>query len=134
MLFTSLQYLVFLPVIVLLFWVLPRGWRLPMLLVASYYFYASFIWQFLALILPMTLFNWLWGKLLVKDHSNKKILGVGIAVNLFILAVFKYANFFARFSGRHLSPGGCGEPALDLQHNLASGHFFLYFRVHPLLI
>ncbi|HNG22057.1 MAG TPA: hypothetical protein PLI59_22900, partial [Candidatus Obscuribacter sp.] len=133
MLFTSLQYLVFLPVIVLLFWVLPRGWRLPMLLVASYYFYASFIWQFLALILPMTLFNWLWGKLLVKDHSNKKILGVGIAVNLFILAVFKYANFFADSLGAIFPLVGAANPHWTFNIILPLGiSFFTFEFIHYL--
>ena len=53
-----------------------------MLLIASYYFYMSFIPQFILLILPMTLANWLWGKVLAKDHTNKKLLGIGIAFNL----------------------------------------------------
>ena len=133
MLFTSLQYLVFLPVIVFLFWVLPRAWRLPMLLVASYYFYASFIWQFLALILPMTLFNWLWGKLLVKDHSNKKILGAGIAINLVILAVFKYANFFADSLGAIFPLVGAVNPHWTFNIILPLGiSFFTFEFIHYL--
>lgn len=95
MIFTSAEYIIFLPIIVALFWILPRAFRLPMLLVASYYFYMSFIPAFILLILPMTLFNWLWGKVLYKDHTNNRVLGIGIAVNLIILGVFKYSNFFA---------------------------------------
>ena len=106
MIFTSAEYIVFLPIIVALFWILPRAFRLPMLLVASYYFYMSFIPAFILLILPMTLFNWLWGKVLYKDPTNNKILGIGIAINLIILGVFKYANFFADSFGAVFHPWG----------------------------
>lgn len=94
MLFNSIQYLIFLPVVVALFWFLPKKWRLPMLLVASYGFYMSWIPAFILLILPMTLLNWLWGKVLHRASDKRKlILGWGIAMNLIILGVFKYAHF-----------------------------------------
>ncbi len=95
MIFTSLEYILFLPIVVALFWLLPKFCRLPMLLVASYYFYMSFIPQFILLILPMTLANWLWGKVMARDHTNKRNLAIGITANLVVLAIFKYANFFA---------------------------------------
>src|SRR5262249_17036647 len=65
-----------------------------MLLVASYAFYMSWIPAFILLILPMTMFNWLWGKVLQSAKNPKLILGIGITINLLILGVFKYANFF----------------------------------------
>lgn len=94
MLFTSFQYLLFLPAVVFLYWVLPQKLRLPMLMVASYFFYASWIPAFLLLIIPMTMFNFFWGKLLhnAKDH-RKLIFGTGITANLLCLGVFKYSNF-----------------------------------------
>ncbi|MBK7838040.1 MAG: MBOAT family protein [Candidatus Obscuribacter sp.] len=133
MLFTSLQYLVFLPAVVLLFWLMPKKWRLPMLLVASYYFYASFIWQFLALILPMTLFNWVWGKVLHKDHSNKTLLGVGIAVNLLLLGFFKYTNFFADSIGSLMPLLGAANPHWSFNIILPLGiSFFTFEFIHYL--
>jgi D-alanyl-lipoteichoic acid acyltransferase DltB (MBOAT superfamily) len=94
MLFTSFEYALFLPLIVLLYWVLPRKARLPMLLVASYGFYMSWIPAFIALILPLSLVNWYYGAFLHKATSNRKLIfGVGIALNLLVLGVFKYANF-----------------------------------------
>ena len=97
MLFTSFQYLLFLPAVVLLYWVLPRKWRLPMLLLASYAFYMSWMPAFIVLIFGLTLFNWLWGKLLHKATEKRKLVfGVGIAVNLLCIGVFKYANFFVQ--------------------------------------
>ncbi len=96
MLFTSLQYLLFLPTCILLYWVLPRQLRLPFLLAASWYFYASWIPAFLLLIVSMTLFNFFWGKLLFRSAEKKKtIFTVGIVLNLLCLGIFKYANFAA---------------------------------------
>ena len=66
-----------------------------MLLIASYYFYMSWIPIFGMLILSLTLFNWLWGKLLHQSESRKKLIfGAGVAINLLCLGYFKYANFF----------------------------------------
>lgn len=95
MLFCSYEYLIFLPVIVSLFWVLPTKYRLPMLLVGSYYFYMSWIPIFGLLILAMTVFNFMWGKVLHKADVHKKALfTIGLVVNLLCLGVFKYAGFF----------------------------------------
>lgn len=94
MLFTSLQYLLFLPAVVFLFWILPKSVRLPMLLLASYFFYMSWMPVFVFLIFGMTVFNWIWGNFLNKSENNKKLLfGIGISVNLLCLGTFKYANF-----------------------------------------
>ncbi|HEY9714171.1 MAG TPA: MBOAT family O-acyltransferase [Chroococcales cyanobacterium] len=96
MLFTSLQYLIFLPIVVALFWILPKQARLPMLLVASYIFYASWNPPFVFLIILLTYFNWLWGAFMHR-HQNERnrrlLLGAGIAGNLLTLCYFKYANF-----------------------------------------
>jgi alginate O-acetyltransferase complex protein AlgI len=133
MIFTSAEYILFLPVIVLLFWILPKVCRLPMLLLASYYFYMSFIPQFILLILPMTLYNWLWGKLMVKDHTNKKLLGIGIAVNLIILGVFKYANFFADSFGAVARVATGKAMHFDLHIILPLGiSFFTFEFIHYL--
>lgn len=80
---------------VILFWILPKSLRLPMLLVASYIFYASWIPAFLLLIAIMTVFNWFWGDILFKSapERRKLFLGLGIAANLLTLSLFKYANF-----------------------------------------
>jgi alginate O-acetyltransferase complex protein AlgI len=94
-LFNSYEYLLFLPVVVALYWLLPRKSRLPMLLLASYIFYASWIPAFLLLIFGLTLFNWLWGKWLHRAKTKRKLLfGIGLAANLLTLGLFKYANFF----------------------------------------
>jgi alginate O-acetyltransferase complex protein AlgI len=93
-LFNSLQYLIFLPVVVALFWLLPAKFRMPMLLVASYIFYASWMPIFLLLIIGMTVSTWFMGQLVHKSTERKKLyVSLGIALNLLLLGIFKYANF-----------------------------------------
>src|ERR1700740_787378 len=94
MLFTSAKYLLFLPLVVLLYWLMPKQWRLGMLLVASYYFYATWIPAFLLLIVGLTLFNFVLGGALHKATGARKPLFIfGVTANLLTLGFFKYTNF-----------------------------------------
>lgn len=96
MLFNSLQYLVFLPTVFLLFWVMPHKLRVPLLLVASYVFYMSWRPIYGLLIFGLTLGNFLLVPLVAKATEEKKKkmwLAVVVAANLITLGIFKYANF-----------------------------------------
>lgn len=133
MLFTSLQYILFLPLIVALYWLSPRKLRLPLLLVASYYFYMSWMPAFIILILGMTLFNWLWGAFLYKAENKKKLIfGVGVVTNLLCLAFFKYSNFLLDSLGgavqiftRH-NPGWHADIVLPLGISFFTFEFIHY--------
>jgi alginate O-acetyltransferase complex protein AlgI len=97
MLFSSLEYLFFLPTVVLAFWLSPKPFRLPLLLFASYIFYMSWNPIMVLLVIAMTVFNFYWGKLIHtggEKPRKKKLLIIGLAANLLCLAYFKYANFF----------------------------------------
>lgn len=133
MLFCSLQYLIFLPLVVALYWVLPRRFRLPMLLAASYYFYMSWMPVFIILVLAMTLFNWLWGFLLEKAGAKQKLVfGLGVGLNLVCLGVFKYANFFLDSLGSifksvtHQAPSWHAEIILPLGISFFTFEFIHY--------
>lgn len=134
MIFTSFEYLLFLPTVVLLYWLLPQRFRLPMLLVASYLFYMSWIPIFGLLILGLTLFNWLWGKLLTKaDANRKKIFGAGVAINLLCLAYFKYMNFFISTFESLLRPITHSNSHVALNIILPLGiSFFVFEFIHYL--
>lgn len=96
MLFNSLQYLVFLPTVFLLFWLTPHRFRVPLLLVASYVFYMSWRPIYGILIFGLTLANFLLVPFIEKavEQKNKKIvLGFTVALNLIVLGIFKYAYF-----------------------------------------
>lgn len=97
MLFSSLEYLFFLPTVVIAFWLLPHRFRHAMLLLASYLFYMSWSPVMVLLIIAMTVFNFFWGNLIhaAGEKQKKKLLLVlGLVANLLCLGYFKYANFF----------------------------------------
>lgn len=79
--------------VVALFWLLPRNFKLPFLLIASYFFYMSWIPALGILIFAMTLLNFLWGKLLSRSENKKALFSLAIGANLLCLGIFKYANF-----------------------------------------
>jgi alginate O-acetyltransferase complex protein AlgI len=95
MLFNTLQYGVFFFVVFTLHWCLPQRARRPFLLAASYFFYASAIPVYLALILGLTAFNYAMGRWMgdAPQRRRKLILVLTIVGNLGSLAYFKYTNF-----------------------------------------
>lgn len=94
MLFNSLQYLAFFPLVVLLYWVLPPKGRNVMLLISSYYFYMNWEPIYALLILLSTLTTWGCGIMIDRDSKHKKIWLVScLVLNFGILFLFKYFNF-----------------------------------------
>lgn len=90
--------MVFLPIVVILYWAVPRKARTALLLLASYVFYMFWKPIYGLLILALTATNYGLGIWLDKAQTNRKlILFIGIAFNLLVLGFFKYA-YFARDS------------------------------------
>lgn len=100
MLFNSLDFAVFLPVVFLLYWFLTsKNLKLQNLLivVSSYVFYGWWDWRFLSLILFSTLVDYLVGIRISKTSDKLKrklVLWISITVNIGFLGFFKYYNFF----------------------------------------
>ena len=97
-LFNSLAYAVFLPVVFILYWVLPHKARWPLLLAASYYFYMSWNAAYVVLIAATTLVSYGCALLLEKTDNvrkKKRYVGTALFLSLGILFVFKYYNFTA---------------------------------------
>ncbi len=102
--FNSLQYLIFLPIVVILYFTLPQRAKNPMLLVASYYFYASWQPLYAGLMLFSTAATYVCGLLIAKNPSRKKTwLTLCLVINLAILFFFKYFNFVFGTLGSVLS-------------------------------
>lgn len=95
MLFNSIEYLIFLPVVLCLFWLAPKWSRPLILLVASYYFYMSWKASYGLLLAALTLGNFVVALLIDRFAASKKrlIFIAGIALNLGVLALYKYTNF-----------------------------------------
>jgi alginate O-acetyltransferase complex protein AlgI len=100
MLFNSLDFAIFLPIVFILYWfVTGRNLKLQNFLIvaASYLFYGWWDWRFLSLILFSTLVDYSVGlKLKAEDDQTKRkiLLWISILVNLGFLGFFKYYNFF----------------------------------------
>ena len=97
MLFTSLEYILFLPLIVLLFFLLRHQYRWALLLAASYFFYAYWRFDFLILVFVSTLVDY-WVGIKIGKHQEKRkrkpYLYFSLFINLGLLFVFKYLGFF----------------------------------------
>lgn len=96
MLFNSFEYLVFLPVVVLAYWLMPRQVKPILLIGASYFFYMYSFKIYGLLLLGLTVANYLLGLLVSrfeKREIRRLVLVAGITVNLSMLALFKYTNF-----------------------------------------
>lgn len=101
MLFNSIEFAVFLPIVFLFYWfVFNRNlkWQNLFVVVASYVFYGWWDWRFLMLIVFTSLCSWGSGLLIERYRSEpskaKAISVLNIVLNLLILGVFKYYNFF----------------------------------------
>jgi len=100
MLFNSIDFAIFLPIVFILYWFLVnKNLKLQnlLLVVASYFFYGWWDWRFLSLILISTLVDYLIGlRFLREDNKTKRkiLLWTSILINLGILGFFKYFNFF----------------------------------------
>ncbi len=99
MLFNSLEYLFFLPVVFTLYWLLRKQLKAQnfFILAVSYFFYGCWDWRFLSLIIISSLTDFLVGMRLGKTENSgeaKALLMLSLAVNLGFLLVFKYFNFF----------------------------------------
>jgi len=100
MLFNSLDFAIFLPIVFAFYWFVfgkSRTGQNILILAASYIFYGWWDWRFLGLILFSTVVDYLVGIGLgreEKESRRKLILLVSILVNLGFLGYFKYANFF----------------------------------------
>ena len=102
MLFNSIEYAIFLPIVFLLYWfVFNRNLKLQNLfvVVVSYIFYGWWDWRFLFLIAFTSFCSYIAGILIDKyrdvPRKAKLINVLNIVVNLLILGVFKYYDFFA---------------------------------------
>src|SRR5262245_46684627 len=95
--FVTGKFFVFYLIVFTLYWTIPARWRIPLLLVASYAFYAAWDGRFLSLVIISTALDYITGAQIyaAKNQGVRKFwLGLSIAGNLGLLAYFKYANFF----------------------------------------
>jgi len=93
MLFSSLEFLIFLPLVWGLYWVTPRSWHRGLLLIASYFFYMSWGPIYGLLLAGVSFTNWLAGRLISRDWHPRAVLTSAVVANLGVLAFYKYVQF-----------------------------------------
>ncbi|NLC79369.1 MAG: MBOAT family protein [Ruminococcaceae bacterium] len=105
MLFNSGQFLLFFPVVVILYFIIPNAYRRYMLLAASYYFYMCWSVKHALLLAFSTVITFISGLIIARldsaggdaqmlQRKKKLVVFASLFINLGILFVFKYANFF----------------------------------------
>jgi alginate O-acetyltransferase complex protein AlgI len=110
MLFNSLHFAVFFPVVTGLYFALPHRLRWLLLLVASCYFYMAFVPIYI-LILGFTIVVDYFAGILIADsagRTRRRFLILSLVANIGVLAVFKYYNFFV--SSLTAASGALGSP------------------------
>lgn len=131
MTFNSLQYLAFLPLVLAIYWRLPRRAQNLFLLGASYVFYSFWDWRFLGLLLLSTSVDYVTGTVLARTEGSEHrrwVLAVSILTNLGILGFFKYFNFFIDSAERLLGRAGIEVAPPLLQIALPVGISFYTFH------
>ena len=97
MVFNSIAFLLFLPIVVLLFYLLPHKWRWLMLLTASCVFYMWFVPKYILILLVTIVIDYGAGVLMERYADRRKLKKtffiISIVSTLMVLLVFKYLNF-----------------------------------------
>ena len=127
MLFTSIEFFVFQPIVFALYWLLRRQLRWQNLLVvaASYVFYGWWDWRFLLLIAFTSACSYFSGLIINDRRWRKTALWGNIIINLAILGLFKYYDFFAAELATLL---GCSGDSVMLHLILPVGISFYTFQ------
>lgn len=134
MFFNSLNFALFLPIVFMLYWFATRGnlkLQNGILLVSSYFFYASWDYRFLFLLIFSTFLDYFTG-IKIQEAQNQNFkkfwFWLSIGVNLGFLGVFKYYNFFASSFADGLSLLGIKSNFWTLQVILPVGISFYTFH------
>lgn len=136
MLFNSIEYLFFLPIVFLLYWFVFRKlqWQNLFVVIASYVFYGWWNWTFLLLIAFTSACSFASGLLIELDRKDgqekysKIYTTANICINLLILGIYKYYNFFADNLVEALSSLGISLNVTSLNLVLPVGISFYTFQ------
>lgn len=134
MLFNTIEFLVFLPIVYALYWLIKSDkvkWQNILLLLSSYFFYGCWDWRFLFLLAFSTFLDFYTGLKIHRSQSNatrKTWLIISVGTNLGFLGFFKYYNFFAESFASLLENFGLHPHFATLQVILPVGISFYTFH------
>ena len=138
MLFNSIEYLFFLPIVFLIYWVigyakindsLKLRMQNAFVVIASYVFYGWWNWRFLLLITFTSVWSWISGLHLARIDNireRKIVVTAALIVNLGILGVFKYYNFFCRERDRAFGNAWLQGAYVNIEYHPSCRHIILH--------
>ena len=137
MLFSTIPYIIFFPIVFALYWLAPARFRRALLLVASYVFYMSWIPTYAILIAGLTAINYGFAAAIDSWRAKSKLIFMaGIILNLGTLFFFKYTNFLIQsllgtlgFLHVHVAPATSFELHIILPLGIS---FFAFEFIHYL--
>ena len=133
MLFPTVQFALFFPLVLGLSWALmsrPVLWK-PFIVVASYVFYGAASWRFCLLLAAVTLGNQAAALLIARTQNERvrrRLVAAAVALDLVALGAFKYYGFFVQNVGDGLDELGLGMPLPLLSIALPVGVSFFTFQ------
>ena len=96
--FVTLNFIIFSSITIFVYWISKESFKTPILLVASYVFYAFWDWRFMSLLFFLTLSNYYLAQKISHQESKtikQKLLFLCLLLNFTVLAIFKYLGFFS---------------------------------------
>lgn len=131
MTFNSWEFLIFYPVVLLLYFVLPKRAKWPMLLIASYFFYMCYSPELVFLIFGTTLISWLSAKLMERTERTalrRMALVLTLVTSLGVLFFYKYFDFLSESFFSVLGAVGLESDPILLNLALPVGISFYTFQ------
>ena len=134
MIFNSVSYLIFFPIVVLLYFALPYKLRNTWLLIVSYYFYMNWNAKYALLLAGSTIVTFICSLLVehFKNHDRQILAKWSLAgsflINIGILFLFKYSGFFAENINRLMEAIGRGGRIQAFDVVLPVGISFYIFQ------
>lgn len=131
MLFNTIDFVIFLPIVILIYYLIPHKFRWALLLAASYYFYMSWKVEYIFLIISSTLIDYFSGILMEKlptKRSRIPLLLLSLITNLGLLFTFKYYDFAATNLNLFFEDFGISQELPLIQLLLPVGISFYTFQ------
>src|SRR4051812_24339650 len=131
MLFNTFHFAYFFALLLPLYWALPHRPQNYLLLAASYYFYACWDWRFLSLLILSTAMDYACGLAVdrIEEQRKRKLfVALSMALNLGMLGIFKYYDFFADSLQLALARAGVSVSLWHLKVALPIGISFYTFQ------
>jgi len=131
LLFNSIKFGIFLPIVFFAYWIVPKKFRWLVILISSYYFYMSWDVKYVTLILFTTIISYICA-IILKRTDKKSIKKCSIAITIIaclgVLVAFKYFNFFADSFSDLMQSFGWNITPLTLNIVLPVGISFYTFQ------